>query len=1591
MRDAPAPEATAALVEDLATVFAASYPPDEAALLRDFARAVLRRASLDEDERDVDVLAPQLVGLLDLLKARGDRSVAMRAFNPDPEVHGYSAPGAVVELTTDDAPFLVESVVAELQDRGLNPLRVLHPVLGTARSEGKLVAVGNVRDTPHRESVQQYLIDRPLGEAEASELEAGLAKVVADLQAAVRDFVPMTEQIEAMVAATREGASHYPPEEVEEAVEFLRWLVDDHFVFLGYREYRIVTGAGGRALEVVSKSGLGILSHEEQSRFAKPVPLRDLPRDQLERYLSGNLLVVSKTNSVATVHRRARMDYVGVRRMDADGRVAGELRLVGLFTAKAYMERPSSIPLIRRKLEWIVDSEELIEGSHDYRAVVQIFDSFPKEELFSVPREELSRSIAGLLALEEQRGVRLFVRNDLLGRNVSILVALPRERFNPGLRRRLQELFLRRFNGTAIDYRLSLGEAEDARIHFTVWVGADRIPDVSFADLEKEVADMARSWEDRLTDRLRELHGTERGAALASHWASRFPDYYKTYTSLNVAGGDIVNLDRLVSGVGPLVVGLQTEPPAEEQLTRLSFYHRGGKLALSQMMPLLEHLGLHVIEEVPTRLIGDDPPILIHDFGVLGADGAPLDLASCGQRIEAFIAAVWRGEAESDTLSRLIVTADLEHAEIAILRAYVTYWRRVTPQFTSVYVHRTLARHPGIAAGVVRLFRARFDPADGDYEPLQADLLAAIDGVESLDEDTILRSLVGLVSATVRTNAYRPARSCLALKLRSQDVPGMPQPMPLFEIFVYGRDVEGVHLRGGMVARGGIRWSERREDYRTEVLGLMKAQMTKNAVIVPTGAKGGFVLRAPPETDVAAAVRSAYETFIRGLLEVTDNLVDGDVSHPSDVVVHDGPDPYLVVAADRGTASFSDFANELAAEYGFWLGDAFASGGSAGYDHKELAITARGAWESVKHHFHEMGVDADTAPITVVGIGDMSGDVFGNGMMMSPNVKLVAAFDHRHIFLDPNPAAGRSLAERSRLFALPQSSWDDFDRSVISAGGGVYSRKAKRVSLSEQARHVLGTDRETVTPDALIRIVLAAPVDLLWNGGIGTYVKAKREANSSVGDRANDAVRVDARALRCRVAAEGGNLGFTQRGRIEYAERGGRIYADFIDNSGGVHCSDREVNLKVLLALAERRGLLDPAERAPLIAEVAGAVTDRVVYENFLQAQILTQEQEVSSQRLDAYEDLMQTLEQTSGLDRQLATLPGTDEMVERSRLGQSMTTPELAVLLAYAKRKLADDLLASELPDAPDFWGELDEHFPAKVVERFGSVLAEHPLRRELIATIVANEVIDSEGITYVSRLAAETGAAAEAIVRAYRVAREVTGATDRWAAIEALGGRVAPAVQHSLMSGIDELVERTSRWHLAHTKGALPLSSIRAMRNAYDELSAVIPTAGSAEWADRRMDRAADLVTVGVPEEVARRHVFESALVHAPDVIELSSEFGIPLAETARLSFVVADRFHLDRLRRVLDQVRLADRWQRSGARVVEDDLARLRRQLMVRVIEHSGSMDPVEAVAKYIADHRDGYDRLTRLMRAVSIDGGDDLASVVVAVRRIERLVA
>jgi glutamate dehydrogenase len=1568
--------------------------------LHAFARAYTRRLSSEElAQIGADGLTSLVRSTFGFVDSRGLQPMAVRVFDPDPDVDGYKADGSVIETNTDDSPFLVDSVTEELAARELGITRLLHPVIGTARDEnGRIERVMSGRDASHRESVMHVLVDRRLSDEERSDAQARIRTILRDVRLVVRDFESMQERVGHMIKLARAAGVRYSPQEVGGAVDFLQWLLEDNFVLLGYREYELLDTRKGRSIRTVPASGLGILSDVTGSSFAEPTLLDSLDPDVRRRIEESDLLVITKTKGLATVHRRARMDYVGVRKVTPDGEIVGEARLLGLFTSKAYMEPASKTPLVHHKLDQILVAEDLIPGSHDYKAITELFESFPKDELFQASAQELRGTVVGLLQEEKHGGFRVLVRRDLFGRHVSIVVGVPRDRFTAALRKALQGMFLARFHGASVDYHLSLGETEQARIFFTVYVErGQQIPDVPLDELEAEVERLARTWDDDLRDALIAAEGPERGAMLAETYAARFPDFYKTTRDWSLVVDDVRRLEELEATVEGFVVGIGNESSGE-RLTRVKLYKTGGKVDLSAFMPILEALGLRVVEELPTALIGEGR-VFIHDFGVLDSRGAVLDLDRGAGRVTEAIAAVWRGRSESDSLNRLITYTDLDWRQVQILRAYSKYRQRVSTRYTEAYRYDALAENPQLAMQLVRLFESKFDPVRGEppdeaaatQEQIRDDLRA----VASLDQDHILRSLLGTIEATVRTNVYLPHRTYLSFKIRSAAVPEMPKPHPLFEIFVYSPEMEAIHLRAGMVSRGGIRWSDRREDYRTEVLGLMKAQKVKNAVIVPDGSKGGFILKRQPATTDALKqeVMIQYVTFMQGMLDITDNLVKGgEVTHPDGVRVLDDPDPYLVVAADKGTATFSDTANAVSERYGYWLGDAFASGGSHGYDHKALGITARGAWESVKRHFRELGLDGARDPISAIGIGDMSGDVFGNGMLYTKQLRLVAAFDHRHVFIDPTPDPAASFAERERLFGLAGSSWGDYDRSLLSPGGDIIDRKAKSVTLSAEARAALGlTDdaSKEMTPNQVITVILKAPVDLLWNGGIGTYVKATEESSGDVGDRANDPVRVDGAEVRARVVGEGGNLGFTQLGRIEYARAGGRINTDFIDNSAGVDTSDHEVNLKILLGQAVVRGELTTDERNELLHSVVPDVVEHVLYDNYLQAQILSQEVEASADRVESYEDLMQILEAAGDLERTVEFLPSSEEMMERRANGLGLARPELAVLVAYAKRWVFEALLSSDLPDSEFLERDLAEYFPPHVQERFAHLIPEHPLRRELVATIVSNEVVNDQGITFVSRLVTETGAKPSDVVGAFRIAREVTGAKARWDDIEALDGVIDPTVQNELMTGVDWLVESTSRWYLVQAAGRRLAEAVGESRDSFAELSGVIDQIGPDAWRESHELETARLAAAGVPETVARRHAFQGELVHGPDIIAVARATGRPVLEVARGFFLLGERLEIDWLESQLEQLTVSTRWQVWAKQSMEHELFAARRVMCERVLEEGRGASIDAAVETFLESHAEPAARLRRFMRGLAVEGVNDLAQLTVALRQIRAL--
>jgi glutamate dehydrogenase len=1540
------------------------------ALLRAFAAAYLHR----HHERDADperVLA-EIRGAYTLMASRGRDPAAVRAFNPSASADGYESVGSVVETATDDLPFLVDSVTAELEARRLVVRRVMHPILGTERSgDGTLEQVCDPRDSARRESIMHFELDARLGDEELAAVQARLHEVLADVRRVVADFPAMTQRIGRMIELARAAAGPHGFDEVNETIAFLRWLLDGTFTFLGYREYRVADDA----LTVVDGSGLGLLGDCATSSVAAGRKLADL-KPATRRFIeAGDLLTVAKTNRLSPVRRHARMDYISVR-YEREGEI-GECRLIGLFTRKAYTSPAADTPLLGHKLRRILEAEALIDGSHDHRAAVAIFGSFYKDELFAAPWEDLRRMLVVLLAMQADE-VRVLGRRTADGRTASLVVALPRRRYSAQLGARISALLTRAYGeATTVESHLVIDDQfTQARLHYALHAPSGELPDPELETIEAQISDLSRSWDDAVEAALRPRHGAVRAHVLAATWCVRFPDFYKAATDPALAAGDVERLDELERTGEDLVVGLQHAEGRSGPRTRLALYKRGGKVELSEILPILEMLGLQVHDERPARLAGDDETF-VQNLGVRGPDGQPLDLDALGDRLADTIVAVRRKATDADWLSKLVVVAGLTWQQVGMLRAYRVYRQRAGARFGLRYDGEAFAAQPHIAAKLVRYFELRHDPgARGEADPLRDEIVADLDAVESLDQDRILRDQLALVDATLRTNAFRPDRDAIALKLRSGDIAGIPSPKPYVEVFVHSVAMEGIHLRGGAIARGGLRWSDRL-DFRTEVYGLMRAQMTKNAVIVPAGAKGGFYLKTRPD-DLHAEVAVQYRRFIRALLDVTDNIVGGEVVHPDGVQVLDGEDPYLVVAADKGTAAFSDTANELALERGFWLGDAFASGGSHGYDHKRLGITARGAWESVKRLFREHGQDPERDVITVVGVGDMSGDVFGNGMLLSRTLKLIAAYDHRHVFIDPDPDPSASWQERRRLFDLPASSWADYEG--ITEGGGVWPRSAKRIELSPQARSALGVDDEALTPDEVIRAILRAPVDLLFNGGIGTVVKASGETDADARDRASDSLRVNADEVRARVVGEGGNLGWTQRARIEAADRGVGVTADFIDNSAGVDSSDHEVNLKILLGQAG----IEFEERNAILRAATDDVVAHVLQDSYRQARILSREVITSAGRIYAYEDLMTALEEEGILDRHADALPTVAQLGQRRRAGQGLRRPELAVLLAHAKRSLTDALLASDLVNDPWLERDLRGYFPPAMMERFGDLVAQHRLRRELTATLVANEVVDALGPSFVSRLATELGASPAAVVRAYRIARDVTGAIGRFAAIDALDSDLDDKAEVELLEGVERLVETVTRWYLRHAPDGSLQELVEAGYEGFDAIEDALETAPP----ERAAEAAERMSALGVPATLAQAHVLAGDLAFAPDVLAVASDCGRDLADVGLAFALLGDRLRFGWLETELDELPASQRVQRWAVQALRDDARAARRSLVAAALDAAPGLEPEAAIERFVEHNAARTAHLAAVMRSLSVDGSE-LAGLMVVVRELRAL--
>ena len=1582
------------------------FPAADAEQLRNLARGYFHDVVYDDiEEQSVENLFGAVASLWQFSRGRRPGAPKIRAYNPRLEEHGWQTTHTAIEVVNDDMPFLVDSVVSALNLMDLTVHMMIHPIIRVVRDDkGTSTAMCPIGETLEGSAPESFLhvevTQQPTAKSLAA-IEVRLAQVLASVRAAVEDWRAMMVCLDEAIQEITTSPPPIDKADLDEGKAFLEWLRDDQFTFLGYREYAYERRNGRVYAHIAEDQGLGVLrAVTEESRERHQEPLPESYAGYIERKA---LFIISKAWSRSDVHRPVYMDYIGVRRFDKEGQVVGERRFLGLLTSAAYYMSPRNVPLLRQKVKAVIDRSGYGLNSHNGKALLNILETYPRDELFQIDTDTLEQFVHGILQLEHRQRIRLFMRQDSYAEFYSCLVYVPRDRYDTALRHRMEEILLDVLGGASVEVSTQFSEAPMARAHFIVHTPAGGERSEPVEEIEQRLILASRKWDDDLHDALVDVFGEAKGAILSHRYAGGIPSSYKEAFSARLAVADIERMEAIADG--GIAMNLYRRVDAPDGMLNFKVYRAGDPVPLSSILPMLEHMALIVIEETPFEIesIGRDQSVWIHDFHVRLEYKWQVDVSEARQRFHDAFARIWSGEVEDDNFNDLVLTG-LGWREIVILRAYAKYMSQANVPFSQTYIEQTLAANPALARLVVDLFLIKFDPDNRtDLETRMAKVVEAIDAgldaVTVLDQDRIIRKYLNLVQSTLRTNFFQTGadggpKSYVSFKLDSSAVDDLPEPRPWREIFVYSARFEAVHLRGGPVARGGIRWSDRREDFRTEILGLVKAQQVKNAVIVPVGAKGGFVVKKPPavggrEAFLAEGI-ACYKTFMSGMLDITDNLVGAEVVQRERVVRYDDDDPYLVVAADKGTATFSDIANEVALAYGHWLGDAFASGGSAGYDHKAMAITARGAWVAVQRHFRELGKNIQEEDFTVVGIGDMAGDVFGNGMLLSEHIKLVGAFNHLHIFIDPDPDPKASYKERERLFALPRSSWADYDAQAMSPGGGIYERSAKSIELSAEARKRFVIDKDQVTPNELIRTLLGADIDLLWNGGIGTYIKASDETHAEVGDRANDALRRDGRDVRFKVIGEGGNLGVTQRGRIEYALGGGRINTDAIDNSAGVDCSDHEVNIKILLGDVVASGDMTVKQRDVLLAEMTDEVADLVLRDNYLQTQALTLLEFVSARFLDEQVRFMMSLSSHGLLDRALEFLPGDEDLVEWKIKGRHFTRPELSVLFAYAKMNLYRNLLETNLPDDDYLIDDLMRYFPKPLHDRYPERIMGHRLRREIVATSVTNSIVNRTGMSFISRMSEETGMPAADVARAYAVVREAFNLRDVWILIEALDNKVPAATQTAMMMESIVLIERVTPWFLHNTKAPLDIErTITAFKPAIaalaDKLMSLVSKSRKAS-----IERAAQrFVKDGVPKETALAVANLRTLGSVCDVVWTAKQMDLDVIDVGTVFFDVGEELGADWLRDNVVRLTIEDRWDRLAMQALIEDSFSQQRALTARVLDSANGAKADKAVDAWIADHQDLVDRSLAMLNDLKGAGQIDLAMLNVASRSLRML--
>jgi glutamate dehydrogenase len=1608
-----ASESKESLLRQLGECIQERLEDKEAEQLQTFAKIYFDKYPLSELEgRAINDVFGSLYFWWNYIQSCPQSAPKVRVFNPNLEEDGWLCGHTVIVASQLDMPFLVDSIRIEIKRRNIEIHAVKSTLVTVARdAKGNMLELlprdGNYKNTKNKKHFQEALvyfeINLHTDESAMAELARGIEQVLDYVGAAVEDYKPMLKACNEATKNLKQAGESVLPAAVKESQSFLKWLEQGYFTFLGYSEYEFIEKSGEKYLQELPDKRLGIF--RESDHTTEPEAVSDFNPGMSRFYLTPQVLSFTKSSMRSRVHRYAYSDYVVVKRFDDSGNVIGEGRFLGLYTSPVYSLSPSLIPVMREKVARVMERSGLHNDSHDGKALKRVLETFPRDELLQSSESELFETALDVANIQERHMVRLFMRRDPYGKFVNCTLYVPRDDFNTQTREKIQELISEAVHSEELEFTTYFSESVLARCHIVFKLKPGAELDYDIKRLERQVIDITRSWGDRLRDSLCDSHGEENGTRVFEQYQHAFSSGYQENFEARAAVHDIDSICEL-SDSNKLAMSFYQPIGAETNMVRFKVFRLNEQLELSDIIPLLENLGLRVIGEHPYRIrSADGDDVWMHDFDLKYAHSDSIDFHSARSHFQDAFESIWRGSAESDSFNHLVLGARLDWREVSVLRAYACYMKQTNFPFSKTYIASTLSNHLEITRNLVALFKSCFDPRvnhgnEKDLERisrLEEKIIQSLDDVSNLNEDRIIRRYLDMIRGTLRTNFFQDGKDgdhkdYISFKFSTRDIPDVPEPRPMFEIFVFSPCIEGVHLRGGQVARGGLRWSDRLQDYRTEVLGLVKAQQVKNAVIVPNGAKGGFVVKRPPkeggrEAFMKEGVR-CYQIFIRGLLDVTDNIIDGEIVPPLNVVRRDPDDPYLVVAADKGTATFSDIANEISLEYNHWLGDAFASGGSQGYDHKGMGITARGAWVSVQRHFKEKGLDVQKEDFTVIGIGDMAGDVFGNGMLMSEHIQLTAAFNHLHIFIDPNPDAKKSFKERQRMFNTPGVSWEDYDDKLISAGGGVFSRAAKAIPISKQMQQRFDIKEDRLTPTELINSLLQAPVDLIWNGGIGTYVKAKTESHADVGDKANDTLRVNGEELRCKVFGEGGNLGLTQLGRIEYCLNGGACNTDFIDNAAGVDCSDHEVNIKILLDGIIASGDMTSKQRNTLLADMTHVVAELVLTNNYKQTQAISLAESQVQSRAGEYRRFMNHMEETGHLDRDLEFLPSDEDLLERLQGGQSLTRPELSVLISYAKVMLKEGLADEELTDDEYVARSVEEVFPPVLRKKYSKQIFDHRLRKEIVATQVANDMVNHMGINFAHRLTESTGSGFIDLAKAYVAARDIYGMHTVFSAIEALDYKVGSDLQCDIQSRFMHRMRRATRWLLRNRRGHLsPRLEVdtyaKAVQNVVAKMPDVMCGAPQKEW----QENCQALIDQGIPKKLAAEAALPRILYSGLSIVDAAKTVDADPLVVARVYFLLADKLGLHWFAKQIADVTVESFWQAMAREAFMDDVESQMKTLAVSILRLSGGNEDLDQVIEmWIDQHHLLVERWRSMITELQAAPGTDYAMFSVALREL-----